>query len=94
MLAIARALMASPRYLVLDEPSIGLAPLIEEHLMETIRTVSQTLEVGVLLIEQNAMLALEYSDMGYVIALGRIIVSAPSATLMDDPQIVEAYLGG
>lgn len=94
MLAIGRALMGSPDYLVLDEPSIGLAPLIEEHLMDSIRTVSNELGIGVLLIEQNAMLALEFSDTAYVIDLGRIVTSAPSADLLDDPKIVEAYLGG
>ena len=94
MLAVGRALMASPRFLLLDEPSIGLAPLIEVQLMASIRQVANELGLGVLLVEQNAMLALEHSDWAYVIELGRITKSVASAELMDDPSIVDAYLGG
>ena len=94
MLAVGRALMASPRFLLLDEPSIGLAPLIEEQLMASIRQVANELGLGVLLVEQNAMLALEHSDWAYVIELGRITKSVASAELVDDPSIVDAYLGG
>jgi len=94
MLAVGRALMASPRFLLLDEPSIGLAPLIEVQLMASIRQVANELGLGVLLVEQNAMLALEHSDWAYVIELGRITKSVASAELVDDPSIVDAYLGG
>ncbi|KRS15761.1 ABC transporter ATP-binding protein [Roseovarius indicus] len=94
MLAVGRALMASPRFLLLDEPSIGLAPLVEEQLMASIRQVSNELGLGVLLVEQNAMLALENSYWAYVIELGRITKSAASADLVEDPSIVDAYLGG
>lgn len=93
MLAFGRALMAEPRVLLLDEPSIGLAPIIEEQLMESIREVSQQLGMAVLLVEQNAMLALESSEHAYVLELGRVVREGPSADLIKDPIIVASYLG-
>lgn len=94
MLAFGRALMAEPRVLLLDEPSIGLAPIIEEQLMASIRDVSQDLGMAVLLVEQNAMLALESSQQAYVLELGRVVRQGPSAELIRDPGIVASYLGG
>jgi branched-chain amino acid transport system ATP-binding protein len=94
MLAFGRALMAEPRILLLDEPSIGLAPIIEEQLMASIREVSRQLGMAVLLVEQNAMLALESSHQAYVLELGRIVRQGPSAELISDPGIIASYLGG
>lgn len=94
MLAFGRALMAEPRVLLLDEPSIGLASIIEEQLMASIREVSQQLGMAVLLVEQNAMLALESSQHAYVLELGRVVREGPSAELIHDPGIVASYLGG
>jgi branched-chain amino acid transport system ATP-binding protein len=94
MLAFGRALMAEPRVLLLDEPSIGLAPIIEEQLMASIRDVSQRLGMAVLLVEQNAMLALESSHQAYVLELGRVVRQGPSAELLNDPSIIASYLGG
>jgi branched-chain amino acid transport system ATP-binding protein len=94
MLAFGRALMAEPRVLLLDEPPIGLAPIIEEQLMASIRDVSQQLGMAVLLVEQNAMLALESSQQAYVLELGLVVRQGPSAVLITDPSIVASYLGG
>jgi branched-chain amino acid transport system ATP-binding protein len=94
MLAFGRALMAEPRMLLLDEPSIGLAPIIEEQLMASIREVSLQLGIGILLVEQNAMLALESSSQAYVLELGRVVRQGPSADLINDPGIIASYLGG
>jgi branched-chain amino acid transport system ATP-binding protein len=86
--------MAEPRVLLLDEPSIGLAPMIEEQLMASIREVSQQLGMAVLLVEQNAMLALESSHQAYVLELGRVVRQGRSADLINDPAIIASYLGG
>lgn len=94
MLAFGRALMAEPRVLLLDEPSIGLAPMIEEQLMASIREVSQQLGMSVLLVEQNAILALEASQHAYVLELGRMVSHGLSAELIHDPGIIASYLGG
>jgi branched-chain amino acid transport system ATP-binding protein len=94
MLAFGRALMAEPRVLLLDEPSIGLAPIIEEQLMASIREVSRQLGMAVLLVEQNAMLALESSHHSYVLELGRVVRQGPSAEMISDPSIIASYLGG
>ena len=92
MLAIGRALMSAPRLLLLDEPSMGLAPLMVQRIFETIRKVA-TEGVTVLLVEQNAKLALELSHRGYVMESGTITLSAQSAALLNDPQVRQAYLG-
>ena len=92
MLAISRALMSSPKVLLLDEPSLGLAPLIVETLMETILRIRSE-GMTVLLVEQNATQALEISDRGYILEAGRILKSGPGPELAGDPEIRKAYLG-
>jgi branched-chain amino acid transport system ATP-binding protein len=92
MLAMGRALMSRPRLLLLDEPSMGLAPLMVQKVFETIVTVSGE-GVTILLIEQNAKLALEVSRRGYVMESGEIILSGDSAKLLHDPAVRAAYLG-
>jgi branched-chain amino acid transport system ATP-binding protein len=92
MLAIGRALMSAPRLLLLDEPSMGLAPLMVQRIFETIRKVASE-GVTVLLVEQNAKLALEVSSRGYVMESGLITLTAGSAALLADSQVRQAYLG-
>jgi branched-chain amino acid transport system ATP-binding protein len=92
MLAIARALMSRPRLLLLDEPSMGLAPLMVERIFEVIRSISAQ-GVTLLLVEQNARLALEVSHRGYVLDGGAVTISGEAGSLLDDPRIREAYLG-
>ena len=94
MLAFGRALMASPRFLLLDEPSIGLAPLIEAQMMACVREIARDLGVGVLLAEQNAMLALEAADRAYVLELGRVAEEGSASELLENQRIFEYYLGG
>jgi branched-chain amino acid transport system ATP-binding protein len=93
MLALGRALMAKPKLLVLDEPSLGLAPLIVREIFRTIASL-RSLGVSVLLVEQNARAALETADFGYVLETGEIVQSGPAATLIHDPKLIAAYLGG
>ncbi len=93
MLAISRALMSDPRILLLDEPTLGLAPLIVETVMNTILRIREE-GVTVLMVEQNATQALEISDRGYIIEAGRFIKSGPGPDLAGDPDIQKAYLGG
>ena len=92
MLAMGRALMARPALLMLDEPSLGLAPLIVRDIFHTITELRRT-GVAILLVEQNARAALQVSDHGYVLETGRITLQGPSAELAADPRIVELYLG-
>ncbi len=92
MLAMARALMSRPNLLLLDEPSMGLAPLMVQKVFETILTVSRE-GVTILLIEQNAKLALEVSHRGYVMESGEITTSGPADKLLHDPAVRAAYLG-
>jgi len=92
MLAIGRALMSSPRLLLLDEPSMGLAPLMVQRIFETIRKVASE-GVTVLLVEQNAKLALEASARGYVMESGLITLADSAQQLLNNPQVRQAYLG-
>ncbi|HWH10085.1 MAG TPA: ABC transporter ATP-binding protein [Solirubrobacteraceae bacterium] len=92
MLAIGRALMARPRLLLLDEPSMGIAPLLVARIYETIATINRT-GVTILLVEQNANYALDLADRGYVLETGQVVLSAPSAELREDPEVQRAYLG-
>ena len=92
MLAMARALMSRPRLLLLDEPSMGLAPLMVQKVFETIIAVAKE-GVTMLLIEQNARLALEVSDRGYVMESGEITLEGPAPALLHDPKVRAAYLG-
>lgn len=93
MLALGRALMSAPRLLMLDEPSLGLAPLIVREIFVIVRSLRQD-GVSILLVEQNARAALESSDHGYVLETGEIALSGSSAMLADDPRVHATYLGG
>ncbi len=93
MLAIARALMMAPRLLVLDEPSFGLAPRIVEDIFMIVERIQREERVSVLLVEQNASLALELADHAYLIETGYVVASGTAKSLADDPQIRRSYLG-
>lgn len=92
MLALGRALMGKPRLLMLDEPSLGLAPLVVREIFHTIARLRST-GVAILLVEQNARLALQVADHGYVLEGGKVIMSGASQELAHDPRIIESYLG-
>jgi len=92
MLAIARALMAKPRLLLLDEPSMGLAPILVDQTLETIRELKSE-GLTILLVEQNARAALAIADRAYVLETGRITLSGTAAEIRFDPRVREAYLG-
>jgi branched-chain amino acid transport system ATP-binding protein len=93
MLAVARALLMKPRLMLLDEPSLGLAPLVVRAIFEIIRTINQTDGVAVLLVEQNARLALDISSEAYVLEVGQIAVSGKSADLQGQESVRRSYLG-
>jgi branched-chain amino acid transport system ATP-binding protein len=93
MLAIARALLLRPRLLLLDEPSFGLAPLIVQEIFGIMRRIREESGVGILLVEQNANLALELADRAYLLETGRIVVAGPAAEIREDEAIRRSYLG-
>ena len=92
MLAIGRALMARPRLLLLDEPSMGLAPVLVEQIFDTVRDINRQ-GTTILLVEQNAAMALAVAQRGYVIETGAIVLSGTAAELADNPEVRRAYLG-
>lgn len=93
MLAIGRGLMARPRLLLLDEPSMGLAPILVEEIFSIIREINAQ-GVSILLVEQNALMALSVATRGYVLETGRIVLTGSGEELLHNPQVIEAYLGG
>jgi len=93
MIAIGRALMTKPKVLLLDEPSMGLAPMLIAQIFDIIREINKR-GTTVLLVEQNAQQALKLSDRAYVLETGRVVQSAPGAELLNDPKVRAAYLGG
>jgi len=93
MLALGRALMSDPKLLMLDEPSLGLAPLVVREILAIVRALRAD-GVSILLVEQNARAALESSDRGYVLETGEIALEGDSAALVGDPRVQATYLGG
>jgi len=93
MLAVARALLMRPKLMLLDEPSLGLAPLVVRAIFDIIRTINETSRVAVLLVEQNARIALDLSSTAYVLEVGRVAVSGESAQLRGDESVRRSYLG-
>ena len=94
MLAIGRALMSRPRFLMLDEPSLGIAPLLVKEIFARLVELNRERLLPILLVEQNAHLALEVSTHGYVLETGRVLLSDRSSVLRDSPEVRSAYLGG
>jgi len=94
MLAIGRALIRTPKFLLLDEPSLGLAPVIVESIFDVISGLVRSSSVGIILVEQNAVMALGIADRGYVLENGRIVLSADAQSLLNDERVKTAYIGG
>ncbi|HSN31950.1 MAG TPA: ABC transporter ATP-binding protein [Ideonella sp.] len=93
MLAVSRALMLRPRLLLLDEPSFGLAPLVVQELFSIFRDINRSDGISMLLVEQNAALALELADHAYLLETGRVVVSGPARSVRDDEAVRRSYLG-
>ena len=93
MLAIGRGLMAAPRLLLLDEPSLGLAPIVVSQIFEALMELKTEQGISILIVEQNMRMALKFSDYGYVIQLGQVMVSGKSQELQNDKKVFESYLG-
>ncbi len=93
MIAIARALMASPDMLMLDEPSLGLAPLLVKEIFENIQKINKEMDTTILVVEQNAKIALEISDYAYIMESGKVVLEGPSKELQNNPDVKEFYMG-
>jgi branched-chain amino acid transport system ATP-binding protein len=93
MLAIARGLMSKPKLMLLDEPSMGLAPVLVEQIFDIIQEINKT-GTSILLVEQNAKMALSIADRAYVLETGNIVLEGSARKVMEDPSVIEAYLGG
>jgi branched-chain amino acid transport system ATP-binding protein len=93
MIAIARALMSAPKMLMLDEPSLGLAPLLVKEIFENIQRINQEMDTTILLVEQNARMALEISNYAYIMESGKIVLEGPSDELKNNPDVKEFYMG-
>ena len=93
MLAISRALMSKPKLLLMDEPSLGIAPILVKTIFEKIVEINKTLGVTILLVEQNAHFALSIANYGYVLETGNMILEGPANELASNPQVRKAYLG-
>lgn len=93
MIAIARALMARPKMLMLDEPSLGLAPLLVKEIFDNIEKINREMDTTILVVEQNAKIALEISDYAYIMETGKIVLEGPSKELKDNPDVKEFYMG-
>lgn len=93
MLAISRALMLRPRLLLLDEPSFGLAPLVVQEIFRIMEVIRRERRVGILLVEQNASLALEVADQAYLLETGRVVLGGPAAQVKQDEAVRKSYLG-
>lgn len=94
MLAIARGLMARPKLLLMDEPSLGLAPIVVQQVFQTIQEINRTMGTTVLVVEQNASIALSVAHRGYVLETGKIVLEGTAQELLKNPEVREAYLGG
>jgi branched-chain amino acid transport system ATP-binding protein len=93
MIAIARALMSAPKMLMLDEPSLGLAPLLVKEIFENIERINQEMDTTLLIVEQNAKIALDISTYAYIMESGKIVLEGPSEELKNNPDVKEFYMG-
>ena len=93
MLAIGRALLGQPSLMLLDEPSLGLAPMVVEQIFEIIARINREQGVAMLLVEQNAMAAFRIADYGYIMESGKVVIDGPAAQLVKDPDVQRFYLG-
>jgi branched-chain amino acid transport system ATP-binding protein len=93
MIAIARALMAAPKMLMLDEPSLGLAPLLVKEIFDNIVRINKEMHTTILVVEQNAKIALSLSDYAYIMESGKIVLEGPSEELKNNPDVKEFYMG-
>ena len=93
MLAVSRALMAGPKLLMLDEPSLGLAPIVVDEMFDKFKQINYELGVTILVVEQNAFIALDAANRGYIISLGRVVMEGDAQKLLDDPEVQSDYMG-
>ena len=93
MLAVGRALMAGPTLLMLDEPSLGLAPIVVDEMFEKSKQINKELGVTILVVEQNAFIALDAANRGYIISLGKVVMEGSAESLLNNPEVQSAYMG-